>query len=190
MAYDDFEDRRQQSNNYLNRRDDQLDFERKQAEQSKTVYDAILNKNHSRAYAELGIPAPDPSDVDSEYSDTSQESNRQPSAQEQFAEHSARLIANLRLSSALPAHITQEWIGKIEQITILLPTIGLRILNGIMEDYLQALDEYKPQRDIFNLAISETMQFDEDMRDIKLELDWLEAILKHVEDYMKQNPFK
>jgi hypothetical protein len=54
-------------------------------------------------------------------------------------------------------------------------------LDDLYTDYLCAVEEYKPQRDVFDMAVAKTMEFDREMRELKIELDWLKAILKHVE---------
>jgi hypothetical protein len=183
---DDWDDRRRESNDYLNRRDDQLRFEETQAKRTKAVYDAIHDEDDLRLYLELGITPPDSSDVDLDDLSDYDEENRTPTAQEQFAEHSSSLRVALQFSQALPSYLTQEWINKIREIDIYKPSQGLQILDELLEGYEWASERFKPQRDIFNLAITETMRFDEEMREIKHELDWLRAILKHVEDYLNR----
>ena len=128
--------------------------------------------------------------ADFDYSDSPVRETRPPTAEEQFAEHSTQLITALRFSSFLPTHLIQRWIRKIKEINICQPAKGLVILDELFAGYWCAADEFKPQRDIFDLAIAKTMEFDNEMDEIKQELDWLEVILKHVEDYLKHNPFK
>jgi len=186
MYRDDYEERIRESNEYLDRRADQLDFERTLAERSDAIYTAIRKKDYSRASWELGIFPSGSLETDSSFSTASTESNRQPTAEEQFTEHSTRLIAILQYSSSLPTYVTQEWIRKVKKINLYQPSEALIILYNLFADYRRAVEEYKPRRDIFDLAVAETMKFDREMENIRRELDWLKAILKHVEDYLKK----
>lgn len=134
--------------------------------------------------------SPDSSVTDYSYSREAARAPRPPTAEEQFAEHSTLLITALQVSSFLPTYLTQQWIRKIKEINIYQPSKGLVIFDELCAGYWRGVEEYKPRRDIFDLAVAKTMEFDSEMHDIKQELDWLEAILKHVEAYLKQNPSK
>jgi hypothetical protein len=134
--------------------------------------------------------SPDSTSKDYSYSDMSTRAIEPPTAEEQFAEHSKKLIAVLQFSSFLPTYLTQQWIGKIKSINLYQPSKGLVILDELFADYWRAVDKYKPKLNIFDLAVVKTIEFDGEIHDIKYELDWLESILKHVADYFKKNPFK
>ncbi len=115
------------------------------------------------------------------------DTTRPPSAEEQFAEHSDGLVSALRVSNFLPTRVTQLWIRKVNKINLNQPLKGLMILDELFAGYWRAAEEYKPHRDIFDLAIVKSMEFDSEMHDIKRELDWLEVVLKHMEAFMKQD---
>jgi hypothetical protein len=128
--------------------------------------------------------SPDSSVPYASHTAVSEQATRPPTAEEQFAEHLTGFITVLQSSRFLPRYLTQQWIGKIKEINIYLPSKGLVILDQLNAEYLRAIEEYQPQRDIFDLAVARTMEFDSEMRNLKHELNWLEAILKHVEDYL------
>ncbi|HEV2915308.1 MAG TPA: hypothetical protein VGX92_18660 [Pyrinomonadaceae bacterium] len=183
---DDRDDRRRETNAYLDRRDDQLSFEKTQLENNEAIHKAIRDRNDPGVYLKLGITPPDSSDTDdlSDY----QEENGQRSGEEEFDEHAEKLRIALRYSQALPSRLTRAWWGRIRAIDVYQPSSGLEILDEILQAYAVAVEEFKPRRDIFNLAISETMRFDREMREIKFELDALRILLSHFEAYLKENP--
>jgi hypothetical protein len=74
MAEDDYEQRRRESNEYLNRRDDQSDFEEGLRRRTEGLYNAIQDKNESRLYWESGIVSSNPSDASPHVSSESKES--------------------------------------------------------------------------------------------------------------------
>ena len=176
---DDIQDeqRLRESNDFLNRQDDQSDFENEQTKRTDDVYKGIIKKDDFKINSALGIVPSVSTDTDSDYSSSSEEKNKPPTVEEQFAEYSSRLITTLELSKFLPTYVTHEWIRKIKKIN---PLTGLLILDELFADYQRALEEYKPQRDILDMAIGKTMQFDVKMQDIKRELDQLRAIFLSV----------
>ena len=58
MAHDD-DYRRRESNDYLNRRQDRLDFERSQRDRTSAVYDGIREKDEGKVRRALDIPLAD-----------------------------------------------------------------------------------------------------------------------------------
>jgi tetratricopeptide (TPR) repeat protein len=66
MGPDNYEDRRRESNDYLDRRDDQIDIETGMRDKSDAIYRAILDHDHSRAEWELGIVPDDSPGTDAE----------------------------------------------------------------------------------------------------------------------------
>lgn len=121
------------------------------------------------------------SDADAHESENPATRGRQRTAFGQFLAHTTRLIIHLESSRFLPNSVTRQWIRRIKQIDIFQPSKGLLELDALDADYLYAADEYKPRRDVFDLAAAESMQFDREMHNIRQELDWIKAILKHVE---------
>ena len=112
----------------------------------------------------------------------------EPTAEEQFNEHSKRLFVELKYSTFLPNNITQEWVREIEEIKKCSASEGLKMLDMIFLEYRHARYKYKPQRDIWGLAFYKESRYNKEMDRIKHELDWLEVILKHAEAYWKKNP--
>jgi hypothetical protein len=109
-----------------------------------------------------------------------------PTAEEQFNEHSERLFVALRNSTFLPTDTTRKWINQIKEITKCTPSRGLKILALIASEYRHARHLYKPQRDVWDLGVHKEMLFDTEMDIIKRELDWLEAILNHVDACLRE----
>lgn len=129
-----------------------------------------------------------PSETDLCPSSDSNERERPPTAEEQFNEHSERLFVVLKYSTFLPNNLTQEWVRKIKDIRSEKhsASTSLKILEEIYLEYTHTRVTYKPQRDIWDFAVNKEMRFDKEMNVIKHELDWLQAILKHVEAYWKK----
>jgi hypothetical protein len=193
MAFDDFEDRRRESNDYWDRRSDQLDSEARRAERSQSLYDALRKKDDSTARWLLDVPPPSSSETRPTDADVSGEKERVPTADQQFAEHSGRLLAVLGSPRSLPgrglpASITTEWVNKIKTINMYKPSLGLAVLDELFSQYFEASEKYKPRPSIWNMDVDSMMRFDDDMSEIKRELNWLRDILKHVEAYLKQSP--
>ena len=181
MATDDFDERRRESNDYLNRRQDRLDFEDGLMRQSAAVSKAIRKKDFSRAADELGIDPSFASGTDAEDSGIAGVRDRPQTAFGQFLTHSTRLIIQLESSRFLPNRVAQQWIRRIKQIDIFQPAIGLLEIDALYAEYMHAVEKYKPQRDVFDLAVSQTMEFEREMHRLKLDLDWIKVILKHVQ---------
>jgi hypothetical protein len=183
---DDRDDRRRESNDYLDRRDDQSSFEKTQMESTKRFYKAIRDKNDMGAYLELGIVPPDSYDPD--YLSDDHGKKRPRSGEEEFDEHADKLRLALRCSQVLPSQLTQAWWSKVRGIDVYQPAKGLEILDELLRAYELALEEFRPRRDIFNLAITESMRFNQEMGEIKFELDTLRILLRHFEAYLKEHP--
>lgn len=181
LSIDDYDERRQDSNDYLNRRQERLDFEDKLARRRDAVYDAIRKNDYSSAASEFDAAPSDSTGIDADYSSFLETRDRPQTAYGQFLKHSTRLIIRLESSRFLPANIAQQWVKRIKRLDIFQPSNGLLELDELYTDYLYAVDKYKPQRDIFDMAVAKTMEFDREMRELKIELDWLKAILKHVD---------
>jgi hypothetical protein len=181
VTIDDFYERRCESIDYLNRRQDRLDFEDGLARRRDTVSEAIRKKDYSRAVSEFGIDPSWSSDADAHESVKPGTRGRQRTAFGQFLAHTTRLIIHLESSRFLPNRVARQWIKRIKQVDIFQPSNGLLELDALYTDYLYIADEYKPQRDVFDLAAAGSMEFDREMHNIRYELDWIKAILKHVE---------
>jgi hypothetical protein len=57
----------------------------------------------------------------------------------------------------------------------------LEEIDALYAEYTFVVDQYKPQRDVFDKVETKTIVFKNEMHDLMHELDWLKAILKHVE---------
>jgi tetratricopeptide (TPR) repeat protein len=66
MGPDNPDDRRRESNDYLDRQRDQSDFEKCPKDKSDAVYKSFIDHDPSRAEWELGIVREDPSDLEAE----------------------------------------------------------------------------------------------------------------------------
>ena len=171
MAHDD-DYRRRESNDYLNRQQDRLDFERAQRDRTSAVYDGIREKDEGKARWALDIP---PADANSS-SSRDECAPRPPTAGEQFREHSGKLLFHLKWSEALPVMLRQEWAACIEQLDIEQPADSLAILTEVSESYQRAARDLKPH---FS-DLSRAMCFETQVPRIGHEIGWLLDILNHV----------
>lgn len=108
MAYED-DYKRRDFNDYLNRQQDRLDFERVQRDRTSSVYDSIREKDEFKVRSALDLPSPGSS---------SDSRSTPPTAGEQFREHSNSLLFYLKWSDALPESLRQAWAGCIQQSDI------------------------------------------------------------------------
>jgi hypothetical protein len=178
------EQRRQDLNDYHDRLDDQEYERRRQEEISEALHEGLRTGNFSKFYLKLGVVPPNTAETAA----LPAQSPPQPTAFDQFLEHSAQLKATLESATCLPNAVAANWVRSIQSINFMQPTAGLATIHHLLAEYEQARYDYKPQRDIFDLKVYETFQFEQEMAAIKFELDWLKAILEHVEKFLK-NPF-
>jgi hypothetical protein len=158
-------DRIRESWDYLNRRQDQWDFA-----QRRTETPALPVVSH----------AGDPDAASEHHAEP-------PSADEQLAAFSRQLIVIIETARFLPPNVVQDWVEKIRRIDIHRPVQGLAILRTLFESY-DTFEQYAPRPNIFDLAIDRSMRYLDDMRDIKRELNKLEALLRHVDGVLKASP--
>lgn len=181
MSSDEYDDRQRDSNDYLHNRQERLDLEEMLARRHNAVYQAIWKKEHLGTASEFdGVPS-DSSGINMFDSRTFETRNRPQTVYEQWLKHKTRLIIKLESSNFLPVNVTQQWIRRVKQLDIFKPSRGFEKLDELYANYSYLVDKYKPQRDIFDMAVAKTIEFENEMHDLMLELDWLKAILKHVE---------
>lgn len=181
MSSDDYDDRQRDSNDYLRCRHEQLDFEDMLAKRHDAVHEAIRKKDYSRAASEFGAVSSEPSGIYVDNSGAFEARNKPQTVYEQWLRHKTRLIIKLESSNFLPTDVTQQWIRKIKQLNIFQPPRGLEEVDELHADYLYTVDQYKPQHDISDMAVANTIQLKKEMHDIMHELDRLKVILKHVD---------
>jgi hypothetical protein len=159
-------DRIRESWDYLNRRQDQWDFALRRTETPALPVGSDAGCDPETAPEHRGEP---------------------PSADEQLAAFSRQLIIILETAPFLPPQVVQAWVGRIKNIDINRPAKGLAILRTLFESY-DTFAQYEPRPNIFDLAIDRSMRYLDDMRDIKRELNKLEALLRHVDRLLKPSP--
>lgn len=170
---DDWNDRRQGSIDSLNRAADQSDFHRSQMEKSRAVSDGILHHDDFQVRRELGITPPVPDDDGGGSAGSAEPA----SVQQLFNECRANLRATFKYSEVLPAHLTQEWIARLDTIDLGKPLPGLDTHRELVRDYEAAVERARPRRDIFNLAITEEMRFEREREEVTRAFRTLSAIL-------------
>jgi hypothetical protein len=111
MAEDDYEQRRRESNEYLNRRDDQSDFEEGLRRRSKGLNKAIQDKNESRLYWESGIVSSQSSDTSPYVSSASKESL------EDRLLHKRQWILESLGRFLIPSELKREWAWRLDSLT-------------------------------------------------------------------------
>lgn len=111
MAEDDYEQRRRESKEYLNRRDDQSDFEEGLRRRTEGLYKAIQDKNESRLYWESGIVSSHPSDASPHVSSESRESleDRLLRKRQWTLESLGRFL--------IPSGLKREWARRLDNLT-------------------------------------------------------------------------
>ncbi len=181
MSSDDYDDRHRGSGDCLPFRHEQLNFEDILERRRGAVSEAFPKKKYSKLISWFGFEPSDSSGVYKNNLDVFDTRDRPQTAYEQFLKHKTRLIIKLEASHFLPARVTQQWIRKIKQLDLFQPSIGLMELDELYTDYLYAVDQYNPRREHLEMAVSKTVEFESEMYDLMHELDWLKAILKHVE---------
>lgn len=181
MSSDDNDERRRDSNDYLCGRQERLDFEEMLAKRLDAVYEAIRKKNHLRSTSEIDGEPSDPSCINMDDLPAFEARNKPQTVYELWLKHKTRLIIKLESSYFLPAKVARQWIRKIKQLDIFKPSRGLEELDEIYAEYSYVVDQYRPQRDLFDVAVAKTIEFENDMHDFMHEFDWLRAILKHVD---------
>jgi hypothetical protein len=178
-----YQERIDESNEYLDRRQDQVDWETEQRERSDEFWTAIREGDESKLRWMFDVP---PADEAGAASNFDAAPARPPSAEEQFSEHRASLSVELELSHFLSRQFTAWYIEQLEALEVHRPDSGLVVLRVIEDDVLRALREAKPQRDVFSLSIADEMAYDEHVREVETELEWLKRILEHVQRLQQQ----
>ena len=181
MSSDDYDDRQRDSNDYLRSQQEKLDFEEMLVRRYGTVYKAIRGKKHIRTARGFGGAPSDSSGIKIDDSRAFEARNKPQTVYEQWLKRKTRLIIKLESSNFLPAKVTRQWIRKIKQLDIFKPAMGLEELDDLYTDCSYVVDQNNPQRDIIDMAVAKTIEFENEMHDLMHELDWLKAILKHVE---------
>lgn len=110
-----------------------------------------------------------------------------PRADVQFAEHTQSLVYMLKNSVRLPNEVTALWISLLKSIDCNQPESGLETLSLLSQLHEEANRTCQPQRDVFDLAFTSSMEFYDEMQKIKYELDCLEVILKHIKTYFEEH---
>ncbi len=111
MADDDYDQRRRESNEYLNRRDDESDFEEGLRRRSEGLYKAIQDKNESRLYWESGIVSSHPSDTSPHVSSESKES-----LEDQLL-HKRQWILESLGRFLIPSRLKRGWARRLDSLT-------------------------------------------------------------------------
>lgn len=102
-----------------------------------------------------------------------------PSAEAQFGEHYDNLHLLLERCTVLPRTVTQPWRRALTFGKDIELKAAQRTVDAVMAEHQQARTDFQPS--VFDVA--KGMRFMTEMDDLKAELDWLGAILVHVEDY-------
>jgi hypothetical protein len=108
---DDYDQRRRESNEYLNRRDDESDFEERSRRRSEGLYKAIQDKNESRLYWESDVVSPDLSDTSPRVSSNSKESL------EDRLLHKRQWILESLERFLIPSRLKKEWARRLDSLT-------------------------------------------------------------------------
>jgi hypothetical protein len=111
MADNDSEQRRRESNEYLNRRDDESDFEEGLRRRSEGLYKAIQDKNESGLYWESGIVSSEPSEASPHVSSESKES-----LEDQLF-HKRQWILESLGRFLIPSGLKREWARRLDSLT-------------------------------------------------------------------------
>lgn len=102
-----------------------------------------------------------------------------PTAEQQFSEHYDRLHRLLESCTVLPRSVTRRWLRALTFGRDIELQAAQRTVDAVMAEHQQARTDLQPS--IFDVA--KGMHFMTEMDEIKAELDWLGAILVHVEDH-------
>jgi len=165
---DDWNDRRQSSNDYLNRVEDRIYAHDTQTANARAVFDANRTHDDLKARLALGINAYDPaaaseSDVDSR------------STEELIVDSLADLRRHLQFSDFLPSSFRSAWLLKLAAIDVNKQLPAFDAIVALSEAWERAMERAAPRRDIFNLAIDEEMRFMDECNETRRTLRLLRA---------------
>lgn len=175
---DDYNDRRRESNNYLNRMQDLSDFQTAQGRKRDAVYKAIQDKNWSRAKSELDVP---PSDTD-DYSEDYTEPQPQRNLTAEFDYHKKKLGDALASARFFPYSAEEAWMNQISAIELFKPSNGRQILEAVMNEFEYAKAKFAPPKfDPDNPFSRASFRFESEVFEIEWELGKLDGILLDAE---------
>jgi hypothetical protein len=193
MAGDDYWRRRQDSDDYLRRLDDQAYFRKQQEQRTKAVFEGIIEKNEAKARAALGIP---PRDDAPAASDSDEDSRKPPLAEDQVEDSCRKLAHLLATSRFVPPAAVENWTRALAELRSSMGDsrpwhwrglrAGLTTVQALLTDLDMISDRTQPRPNIFDLAIEEGMRHFGEMTAIKLELRWLDRVLQHVDALLKE----
>lgn len=163
MCANDYDDRRQDSIDYLNRLDDQLHFRETQRKKAKAVDDAIRTNDWMRVRLELGIT---PSEENDDRSGDTGEKRTPMTLKERFSEHGSNLRTALMLAQFLPRSFATEWVDRLYGLDMNRAVAALDAVTNLASAYEQNVRKFSPQRDVFNLGISDEMRFEQERGEI------------------------
>ena len=161
MSRDDYWDRIQSSNDYLDRITDRTEGEITQGKIRDDVFDGIRSGDRMKVELALGI--------------TRGRSSEASPVGKTFRDYLASLIVTLESSSFLDAGFVEEWVGRMRGMSAGLR--AKRILYEFATAYDRIYQSARPRRDVFNLRIDDEMRFDAEKNQIVRDTQALWRIL-------------
>jgi len=112
---------------------------------------------------------------------------REPTAGEQLIEHADTLLRILRDSRLAPDAYRFRWVNAIHRLQRLSSAEeGLRLIDRTLAEFDRVADTNRPTWNVFDVAVSRTMQYEFEMQNTRHEIEWIKRILEHVLRYQRR----
>lgn len=163
MASDDFEDRRRESNNFLDRQYDESEARKRQAEKSRELSKAIQEKDYDKVRWIQGIPPTEPVDADLDELKKSEESPESLVA----GIHDLRQDVQYGINQCtlLPSTLRNDWLDRLANLTDANCVAELEALRRDVQDVYERAGDYSDYREV-----SKSMDLEGDLRLLEMEV--------------------
>jgi hypothetical protein len=140
----DWEERRRESNRFLDRQQDRLDEERIAAERSRAFYEALLKRDHDEARRLAGVP---PRGTGPGAAPPEQPEDLLAEIRELWE----RVSRNIKSRSLLPSSMTKDWYARLSDLTG--PDCVERI-EGVLQEAEEAYRHWRRYEDYREVSLS------------------------------------
>ena len=163
MAFDSFEDRRRESNNFLDRQYDARETEKKRAEQSAALFEALREKDYGKARRIQGIPPTETINADVDGSQADRESPEELVAR--MHELRQDIQDGINRCSLLPSALRNDWRDRLANLTDANCVTELEALRRDVQDAFERRALYSDHR-----QVSKSADLESELRLLEMEL--------------------
>lgn len=104
-----------------------------------------------------------------------------------FTEHLRQLIHLLQMSRGLPFIVYQAWGAQLAEIELSQPEHGLQVLNEVISHFWELKKELSSGDLLSDSATPRSVVLNQELGEIKRQLDWLEVILQFLNHHAVQS---